>query len=284
MEFGEKPLDTITTKYVNVRKNIIITAGGTEEPIDQVRKITNMSTGKLGSMIAEQFLLKFDENYSNNPNLILTGGYKIFYICNKNSIKPSNFPKHLKDVLEIINTTDTNSVKLAIEEILKENEIDTFIHTMAISDYTVESVSRPVYFKNKIDFLQEIDSSSKIDSSFDEIYLKLVKTPKIIDNIKSYYKKHHDNDMKLISFKLKNDIDKNELINIGKKQLLRTKSDIVIANDLKDIKLSNHIAYAIEKDDNDKVNFKINELNGKYYISKFIVNQVLNSAEYANNN
>ena len=36
--------------------NILITSGGTSEKIDQVRSITNHSTGQLGKMIAERFL------------------------------------------------------------------------------------------------------------------------------------------------------------------------------------------------------------------------------------
>ncbi len=35
--------------------NVVITAGGTSEPIDMVRKITNSSSGKLGSIIASKF-------------------------------------------------------------------------------------------------------------------------------------------------------------------------------------------------------------------------------------
>ena len=37
-------------------QKIIITAGGTSEKIDNVRKITNSSTGKLGKLIAEHLM------------------------------------------------------------------------------------------------------------------------------------------------------------------------------------------------------------------------------------
>ena len=42
-------------------KKIIITAGGTTEPIDNVRKITNVSTGKLGSLICDNMLKKYED-------------------------------------------------------------------------------------------------------------------------------------------------------------------------------------------------------------------------------
>ena len=40
-------------------KKIIITAGGTSEKIDNVRKITNSSSGRLGMTIANYLLCMF---------------------------------------------------------------------------------------------------------------------------------------------------------------------------------------------------------------------------------
>ena len=37
-------------------KTVVITAGGTSEKIDNVRKITNSSTGKLGKVIANELI------------------------------------------------------------------------------------------------------------------------------------------------------------------------------------------------------------------------------------
>jgi hypothetical protein len=50
--------------------NIIITAGGTNEKIDNVRMITNLGTGKLGSIIADKFYEDYNELIEN-----------LFYIC-----------------------------------------------------------------------------------------------------------------------------------------------------------------------------------------------------------
>ena len=54
---------------------ILITSGATREPIDQVRFITNMSTGKTGASLAESFAKKgHDVTYlhgqgSHTPNV-----------------------------------------------------------------------------------------------------------------------------------------------------------------------------------------------------------------------
>lgn len=48
---------------------ILITAGGTSENIDSVRKITNSSSGRLGAVIAEQML-------QNGHNIVYVHGEK----------------------------------------------------------------------------------------------------------------------------------------------------------------------------------------------------------------
>jgi len=233
--------------------NIVITAGGTEEKIDEVRKITNMSSGKLGAVIAEEFLRvwdKYDWDNLLNPN-------HLFYICNKNSIKP-DVPAHMKSYLTIIETTDVDSVEWSIGAVLGKNKIDYFIHSMAISDYKFAEAYYDRGSAHDID-LVEIDTSSKMKSNNDEIYLRLIKTPKIIDRIKT-----ESPGTSLISFKLMNDVSKEKLIETGRKQLQRTNSDVVICNDLKVIKQGTHQAFAVSKD-------SVVELKDKWNIANFIV-------------
>ena len=70
-------------------KKIVITAGGTSEKIDNVRKITNSSSGKLGMTIANE-LLKRDDVF-------------IYYICTKGSFRPVD--ERVK-IIEIEGTMD----------------------------------------------------------------------------------------------------------------------------------------------------------------------------------
>ena len=53
-------------------KKVIITAGGTSEKIDNVRKITNSSSGKLGMIIAEHLLEENDDYYTETPSKTFT--------------------------------------------------------------------------------------------------------------------------------------------------------------------------------------------------------------------
>ena len=103
-------------------KKIIITAGGTSEKIDNVRKITNSSSGKLGMTIANHLLVEKDD-------------IVIYYVCSKTSLRPSGNRVH---ILEIEGTLD---LKNTIENLLANNHIDYFIHSMAVSDYTTDYVT-----------------------------------------------------------------------------------------------------------------------------------------------
>ena len=57
-------------------KKIIITAGGTSEKIDNVRKITNSSSGKLALTIAKTLLKEYKDIW-------------IDYICSKSALRPN---------------------------------------------------------------------------------------------------------------------------------------------------------------------------------------------------
>ena len=82
--------------------------------------------------------------------------------------------------------------------------------TAAASDYVV---------KNGI--------SGKIKSDKNEINVKLVRAPKIINIVKNKQK-----DIFLIGFKAETDISKKELVNRAKKKLKESNADMIIANDI----------------------------------------------------
>ena len=238
-------------------KNIIITSGGTSEYIDTVRRITNSGRGTLPRLVAEKLL-------KNNDNHVI-------YIHTKGALKPTNH-----DNLTLIEVTDTESVKNTVEEMLSKNKIDWFVHSMAISDYTVDYVSSA---EKLYDYLQKeglnidniknneniYNTNEKISSNEEDIIIKLKKTPKIINLIKQI-----SPSTKLIGFKLLTDVTEDELIKVGYELLIKNKAEYVIANDLKHIKEGNHKAFLINKQKNPI------KLEGKEEISDMI-NKIINS-------
>lgn len=236
-------------------KKILITAGGTSEKIDNVRKITNSSSGKLGMMIANQLLAINDE-------------VKIYYICPKNALKPSS--KQIK----IIEIEGTENLKNTIENILRTEKIDYFIHSMAVSDYTTNYITTIEKIKTKIETTKNIEEAfsniepikaNKISSNEDNLVIVLKKTPKIISMIKQISPKTY-----LIGFKLLDDVPKKELIEVAKKLRDKNNCDLVVANDLSTIRKGKHIAYIIDKNNN------VEKALSKEEIVKKLVRRIIN--------
>lgn len=112
---------------------IIITSGGTSENIDKVRKITNNSSGRLGSMIANEFI--------KNGNKI----EKIYYICDKKAVLPVKNNK-----IDIVYISNVESLNNKLQSILKAEKVDIIVHSMAVSDYTVDYVTTCESLANKL--------------------------------------------------------------------------------------------------------------------------------------
>lgn len=234
-------------------KKFIITAGGTSERIDNVRKITNSSSGKLGMLIADCLL--------KERNDIL-----IYYVCSKNSLRPSDDRVH---VLEVEGTLD---LKNTLEDLLLSNEINYFIHSMAVSDYMTDFVTNLSNIKESITKSSNIDEAfenieaikrNKISSYEDNLVVVLKPTPKIISIIKNLSPSTY-----LVGFKLLDGVSKLELINTAKKLRDKNRCDLVVANDLSSIRNGEHIAYIIDNDNN------VEEAHGKIKIAEYIVRRL----------
>lgn len=234
-------------------KKFIITAGGTSERIDNVRKITNSSSGKLGMLIADCLL--------KERNDIL-----IYYVCSKNSLRPSDDRVH---VLEVEGTLD---LKNTLEDLLLSNEINYFIHSMAVSDYMTDFVTNLSNIKESITKSSNIDEAfenieaikgNKISSYEDNLVVVLKPTPKIISIIKNLSPSTY-----LVGFKLLDGVSKSELINTAKKLRDKNRCDLVVANDLSSIRNGEHIAYIIDNDNN------VEEAHGKIKIAEYIVRRL----------
>ena len=98
-------------------KKILITSGGTSEPIDSVRSITNFSTGETGFRLAEK---------------LRSEGHKVTLIQSASS----RF--HLSQ--NEINYTTTEQFTDAVKSELEKFNFDFLIHAAAVADYRVDQV------------------------------------------------------------------------------------------------------------------------------------------------
>ena len=234
-------------------KRIIITSGGTSEKIDNVRKITNSSSGELGMTIANHLL-------QENSDIL------IYYVCSKNSLKPTD------DRVKVVEIEGTIDLKNTIEGLLLNEHIDYFIHSMAVSDYMTDYVTTIQRVKEAIKKTDDIDEAfenieviggSKISSYEDNLLIVLKPTLKIISIIKKLSPSTY-----LVGFKLLDGVSKEELIEVAKELRNKNKCDLVVANDLETIRNGEHIGYIIDK------NNEIEEAHGKDDIAKKLVRRM----------
>jgi len=216
--------------------NILITAGGTSEKIDDVRVISNFSSGRLGLAIAKAFLEYKNFNVG-----------KIYYLCDKNTNAPSD------ERVEVVRVMGAQGLLEALKNLLITEKIDAVIHAMAVSDYTVKQITTLDAIKagEEENPGKEL-AAGKISSEIEDLVIVLKKTPKVIGEIKKLQK-----DTILIGFKLLTNVEKDVLIETGYQLLQKNDCNMVLANDLVDITDEEHVGYLIsQKGDYEKLTTK----------------------------
>lgn len=222
------------------RKKILITGGPTNEYIDEVMKITNMSTGSFSLALAQEFYKK---------------GYDVTLILNR-GINTDKLPSSV----EVIPVETTDDMLYEIEQATKANTYDVAIHAAAVGDYKadfsflLEDLAEELFEdKDNFNSPQEIydilvdpkcklDSSSKISSYQSDLTVKLTLTPKIIGKLRQWMP-----DTLLLGCKLLENVPKEELYGVAKKLCNKNDMDFIMANDLADLRRGEKSRYLVNK-------------------------------------
>ena len=208
-------------------KKIIITGGPTNEPIDEVMKITNMSTGSLSTKLGALFL---------------EAGYKVCLIMNRAvNTKEVEELAEAAENLTIISIETTDEMLSALEDESKNGQADALIHAAAVGDYKADYT---FLLEDLAKYLwQEIDNISKISSYQKNLSVKLGLTPKIISRLRGWY-----GDTLLIGCKLLENVPKEELYQVANKLCVKNDMDYILANDLADLRHGKPARYLVNKD------------------------------------
>ncbi len=187
-------------------RRILVTSGPTRAPLDAVRFLTNKSTGRLGSLIAEA---------------ALESGADVTFVYGRGSTSPvvrGGRPDHLR--LLPINTVE-DLVAIFRRELPRG--YDAVIHVMAVLDFTPAEVSE-----------------EKVASSASEWVIRLVPTPKAAALVRDLAPRTF-----FVGFKLEVGKERAELIEIARDWARGNHADLVVANDLRDIERGKHIGYLV---------------------------------------
>jgi len=190
---------------------ILITSGGTEEPIDGVRYISNFSTGRTGVAIAERLT-------ERGADVTLLHGHRA--LTPEVEMKLESFIS-FKDLDE------------KIQSLLGSEKFDALIHLAAVSDFSVE------YIETESGERLTPQNSGKL-SSDNSLNLHLKRNYKILDRLKEYSESGRE--LIVTGFKL-TDTDSTEEMERAVSRLLQSgKVNFVVQNNLRDITKDKHPA------------------------------------------
>lgn len=173
---------------------ILVTAGPSFEPIDEVRRITNHSTGTLGSGLCD---------------FLCEAGYEVTCLLGSGATqRPQSF-------LPIQSFTTTESLKELLENASSENHAAVF-HIAALSDYRVDRIEASS---------GEALTGTKLESRSGDIMLHLKPAVKLLPLLRSLFPQ-----ALLVGWKYELSGDRQDVITKGKRQLSEAQTDHVVLN------------------------------------------------------
>ena len=192
-------------------KRILMTSGPTRANLDAVRYISNRSSGRLGCRIAIEALAL---------------GARVTLVAGPESAVPGREDVSADEWarLRIVTIETVFELLQALEKELTARErYDAVLHAMAVLDYVPEK-----------------PETEKVPSTKETWTLRLVRTPKVIRQIKVWSPRTF-----LVGFKLEVHKSEDRLREIGAASLRQYRADLVVVNDLAQIHDEAHPARII---------------------------------------
>lgn len=189
-------------------KCILITAGGTREPIDSVRYISNISSGRTASALAD---------------ILSSAGHKVTWLGAHDAVKPNS-------VHQMKGFSSFKDLQSQLQNLLGAEGFDAAIHAAAVSDFSVAAIEAE-------EGIQAPVRGGKLVSDSD-LVLRLTKNPKLLDHLKEW---SINPNLKVIGFKLTDTDNSVERLAAVKRQFERSRVDAVVHNDLSEISEAAHI-------------------------------------------
>jgi len=179
--------------------NCIVTAGPTYETMDKVRRLTNFSTGRLGTELAN-FLV------ARGHDVTLLVGQQATHCGERKAQRTEEF--------------STTANLLEKFKALSKQNIGAVFHAAAVSDFMFGKI----WLRSPSGELSEI-KSGKISTRAGTLLAELVPTPKVIATLRLLYPA-----AKLAGWKYEVDGDKASVLRAAESQMRDCRTDACVAN------------------------------------------------------
>ncbi len=180
--------------------NCIVTAGPACEPLDDVRRLTNFSTGRLGTELANYLAAR-------GHSVILLLGEQATYAGERRAQRVESF-----------STTADLRAKL---KALSAKKTDAIFHAAAVSDFSFGRIFAP----DAANKLVEIKSAKKIPTRQGKLLAELLPTPKIIADLRGWFPR-----TKIVGWKFEADGRRADAVVAARRQLEACSTDLCVVN------------------------------------------------------
>lgn len=206
--------------------HLLITAGNTLAPIDRVRAITNIFTGRTGAAIA---LAAYQRGH--RVTLLTSHPERLAELKGA----PASYQP---DRLEQFTYRTFEELDTWLARLVPRPGIDAIVHCAAVSDYHCLGVYAPAegttFDPEKsrwtADDLAQLSDrqAGKVKSDEPELWLRLVRAPKLVDKMRPEWGFRG----LLVKFKLEVGLSNEDLLAVAEQSRLHSEADLMVANTL----------------------------------------------------
>ena len=205
--------------------NFLITAGNTQVPIDRVRCLTNIFTGRTGASIALAACQR---------------GHQVTLLTSHpETVGGTMAPDCWAGKGKVISYRTFDDLQLAMATLIPTGGFDAILHAAAVSDYLAAGVYAlgpgtsfhpdDRVWHNESGQPALVDrSAGKVKSNEPELWLRFTRAPKLVDRIRSDWSFRG----KLVKFKLEVSISDDRLLEIAERSRQHSQADWMVANTL----------------------------------------------------
>ena len=205
--------------------NVLVTAGNTSVPIDRVRCLTNVFTGRTGAALAAH------AHRAGHAVILLTSHPEAAAALWGRSEPDARWRQ--------VPYTTFDDLQNLMGRHLVEDRPDVVIHCAAVSDYLSAGVyaAAPGTRFDPAAAVWQADSGAaalvdraagKVKSDEPELWLRLVRAPKLVDRVRTDWRFRG----LLVKFKLEVGIDDERLLRIAEASRVHSGADLMVANTL----------------------------------------------------
>lgn len=179
--------------------NCVVTAGPTFEPLDDVRRLTNFSTGRLGTELA---------------NYLVESGHTVTLLLGQGATHPG---PRLAQMVEPFTTTADLQRRL---QSLAGTAPDAVFHAAAVSDFRFGKI----WSRSDSGQLTEVQAG-KLSSRQEGLLAELLPTPKLIAQLRGWFPR-----ARLIGWKYEVDGSMSEALDKGSSQIRDCQTNACVVN------------------------------------------------------